>query len=259
MELLGDTLEKVATEKAGIIKRKTPVVIGETLQATSDVFISAAKMSESEIFFADKNYDSLLDDFDIRLPFRNYNIKEKETGKIFTGAIPLSGDYQQANLRTVFQIWKCLEKKLNITEKSLTDGIKNVIANTGLQGRWQTLRENPAVICDTGHNFEGLECVLNQLSKIAAGKRRFVLGFVNDKDVDAILPLFPKNAIYYFTKASIPRAMDENVLMQKAIATGLRGCSFPSVKEAYAAALTDSEASDLIFIGGSSFVVAEVL
>ena len=258
-ELLGDTPEKIAAEKAGIIKHKVPVIIGETTQATSSVFISAAGMSESEIFFADKNYDSLLDDFEISSPFRSYSIKERETGKVFKGVIPLGGDYQQANLKTVFQIWRCLEKKLNITEKSLTDGVMNIISNTGLQGRWQTLRESPTVICDTGHNHEGLEYVLNQLNKLSATKRRFVLGFVNDKDIDNILSLFPKNAIYYFTKASIPRAMDENILAQKAIATGLHGNNFPSVKEAYAAALADSDTSDLIFIGGSSFVVAEVV
>ena len=158
-ELLGDTLEKIATEKAGIIKRQTPVVIGETADATSNVFISKAEMLESEIFFADRNYEAFLDDFDIRSPFRNYNVKERETGKILTGAIPLGGDYQQANLKTVFQTWRCLDKKLNITEKSLVDGIRNVISNTGLQGRWQTLRQNPAVICDTGHNLEGLAYV----------------------------------------------------------------------------------------------------
>ena len=259
MEILGDTLEKVATEKAGIIKRKTPVVIGETTQATSNVFISAAEMSESQIFFADKNYDSLLDEFNIRSSLRSYSIKERETGKIFTGAIPLGGDYQQANLRTIFQTWRCLEKRLNITEKSLTDGIRNVVGNTGLQGRWQMIRENPTVICDTGHNLEGLKQVLNQLNKIAATKRRMVLGFVNDKDVDKILQLFPKDAIYYFTKPSIARAMDENILKQKAITAGLSGYSFSTVKEAYTAALNDSDSSDLIFIGGSSFVVAEVL
>ena len=259
MEFLGNTLEKVAIEKAGIIKRQTPVIIGETLQATSNVFVSAAAMSESEIFFADKNYDSVLDDFDICSPFRGYSVKERATGKIFTGVIPLGGDYQQANLRTVFQIWRCLEKKLNITEKSLTDGIRNVIGNTGLQGRWQIIRKTTTVICDTGHNFEGLEYVLNQLNKLEVSNRRLILGFVNDKDVDKILPLFPKDAVYYFTKASNARAINENILRQKALAAGLCGCSFPSVKEAYAAALADSAASDLIFIGGSSFVVAEVL
>ena len=259
LELLGDTLEKVAAEKAGIIKHQTPVIIGETTQTTSNVFISAARMAESEIFFADKNYDSSLDNFDIRSPLRGYSVKELATDKIFTGEIPLGGDYQQANLKTVFQAWRCLERKLNITEKSLMDGIRNVINNTGLQGRWQILRESPMVICDTGHNFEGLEYVLNQLDKQEVSNRRLVLGFVNDKDVDKILPLFPKNAVYYFTKASVPRAMDENILAGKALAAGLHGRSFPFVKDAYAAALADSAASDLIFIGGSSFVVAEVL
>ena len=259
LALLGDTLEKVAAEKAGIIKRQTPVVIGETLQTTRNVFISAAEMSQSEIFFADKNYNLLLDDFDIRSQFRGYSVNERATGKLFTGVIPLGGDYQKTNLQTVFQIWRCLEAKLNITEQSLTEGIRNVVSNTGLQGRWQIIRENPTVICDTGHNPEGLEYVINQLNKLDVGKRRMVLGFANDKDVDKVLPLFPKDAVYYFTKASIPRAMNENTLKQKAFAAGLRGRSFPSVREAYAAALNDSDTSDIIFIGGSTFVVAEVL
>ena len=259
MEFLGDTLEKVAIEKAGIIKPHTTVVIGEAIETTENIFKSAARISGSEIFFADKTFESSLADLNILEPFRNYTVTEKETGKTFNGAISLGGDYQAANLRTVFQTWRCLEKKLNISEEALSEGIKNVIRNTGLQGRWQILRHKPVVICDTGHNFEGLKYVLGQINKISVGKRRLVLGFVNDKDVDKILPLFPKDAIYYFTKASIPRAMDEDVLKKKASEAGLYGDSFPSVEGAYNAALADSDASDLIFIGGSTFVVAEVL
>lgn len=260
-DILGDTPEKIAAEKAGIIKRRTPVVIGETTLATRHVFVEAARRQESEIFFAGENYDSLLDTYDILSPYRTYTVTEHATRKIFRGTIPLAGDYQQANLKTVFQTWRCLEKKLNITERSLTGGIGNVTVNTGMQGRWQTLRNTPLVICDTGHNAEGIEYVSGQLERIAAGKRRLriVLGFANDKDVDRILPLFPGDAVYYFTKASIPRAMDENILKTKALAAGLHGHGFPSVKEAFDSALAESDESDIIFIGGSFFVVAEVL
>ena len=259
MEFLGDTLEKVAFEKAGIIKRGTPVIIGETLETTENIFVSAARELAAEIFFADKNFESTLGDFNILEPFRNYTVKEKDTNKTFNGVIPLGGDYQAANLRTVFQVWRLLGKKLDISEKALSEGIRNVIDNTGLQGRWQILNKQPVVICDTGHNFEGLKYVFEQINKISVGKRRLVLGFVNDKDVENIFPLFPKDAIYYFTKASIPRAMDENILKMKASSAGLYGDSFPSVRDAYAATLADSDAFDLIFIGGSTFVVAEVL
>ncbi|MDR2887472.1 MAG: bifunctional folylpolyglutamate synthase/dihydrofolate synthase [Bacteroidales bacterium] len=261
MDILGNTPEKIAAEKAGIIKHGTPVVIGETTPATHRVFTGAARRQEAEIFFAAENYGSLLGDFDILSPARTYTVTEHATRKIFRGTVPLAGDYQQANLKTVFQTWRCLEKKLAITEQSLTGGIANVTVNTGLQGRWQTLGNSPLVICDTGHNIEGIEYVSRQLERIASDKRRLhlVLGFANDKDVDKILPLFPRNAVYYFTKAAIPRAMDENTLKAKALAAGLHAYSFQSVREAFASALTASGETDIIFIGGSFFIVAEVL
>lgn len=259
MDLLGNTLEKVAGEKAGIIKHGIPVVIGEKKHETQNVFISAAKKTISDIYFAEDKFLCQLDEMNSDMSGRTYTIQETGTDKYISGIIPLAGDYQQANLRTVFQLFSCLKVKLRLTEQNLTDGISNVIKNTGFQGRWQILRRNPLVICDTGHNLEGLEYVMNQIMKIPATKRHLVIGFVSDKDLDSVLPVFPTDAEYYFTKAAVPRAMDENLLRAEAFRFGLQGSSYPSVTEALNAAIARSTPTDLVFVGGSTFVVAEVI
>jgi dihydrofolate synthase/folylpolyglutamate synthase len=175
------------------------------------------------------------------------------------GAIPLGGDYQEANLRTLVQLLKCLEGTLKVTDENIVDGISNVVKNTGFMGRWQILGSSPLIVCDTGHNREGLEYVIKQLLMISAVKRHIVIGFVSDKDTGSVLPLFPPDAEYYFTKASVPRAMDENILMKQASEYGLNGKSYSRVGEAYSAAKANAGPEDLIFIGGSTFVVAEVI
>ena len=259
MDLLGNTLGEVALEKAGIIKNNIPVIIGENNPETKDVFISSAKKSMSDLYFAEDNCVCQLGELNNDMSGRSYTLNETGTNKSISGVIPLAGDYQKANLRTIFQLFICLKRRLELTERNLTDGISNVIKNTGFQGRWQVLRRNPLVICDTGHNLEGLEYVMNQVKKIPAKRRHMIIGFVSDKDLDSVLPLFPADAEYYFTKAAVPRAMDENRLMNEASRFGLKGSSYASVNEAFNAAMTFVGPTDLIFIGGSTFVVAEVI
>ena len=259
MDLLGNTLEKVATEKAGIIKRGVPVVIGETQPDTSAVFTSFANNLQSQIFFSDQNFSCRLDPSDTDLDMRGFTVADLKRNRSFSGNIPLTGDYQEANLRTISQLYSCLETKLNLSEADLITGISNVIKNTGLQGRWQLLGRKPLVICDTGHNHEGLEYVIKQLLKIPVIKRHIILGFVNDKDLTSVLPLFPVDSVYYFTKASVPRALDENKLMSEAVRYGLIGSSFSTIKDACNEAIKNAGPDDLIFIGGSTFVVAEVI
>ena len=259
MDLLGGTLEKVAAEKAGIIKQNIPVVIGESLHETRDVFINSAIRTLSEIYFADKNYKCILGDSLGKTGERDFMMRIRAEKRDITGIIPLGGDYQAKNLQTLFQVCKCIRKSFDLTERSILLGIRNVITNTGLMGRWQVLSNKPFVICDTGHNKEGLEYVIRQIGLIKANEVHFVIGFVSDKDLSLILPLFPDNAQYYFTRASVPRALDEKILKKEASRFDLKGDCFPSVKIAYEAALKNASPDDLVFIGGSTFVVAEVL
>ncbi len=235
-QFLGTTLELIAKEKAGIIKQNIPVVIGEYINETKPVFISKAKDSNSEIYFAS----------DL--------IKE-----VYPSV--LLGDYQASNIKTVIQTINVLEsqKQFKISEENIKKGLLNVIKNTGLHGRWQQLQENPLVICDTAHNKHGLKIVLKQIQKQQFEQLHFVFGVVNDKDLDSILGLFPKNATYYFCKPNIPRGLDAKILKEKCYTFGLIGDLYVSVVDAYAAALAKSCSKDMIYIGGSTFVVSEIL
>jgi dihydrofolate synthase/folylpolyglutamate synthase len=259
MDLLGDTLGKVASEKAGIIKRNIPVIIGETHPETKDIFIAKATETDSYIHFADESFSCGLDESDSHSGRRNYRITDSVTNKCFTGETPLGGDYQVKNLIAVFSAIKNLKGVFNISDKNISDGIRNVVENTGLQGRWQILGHNPLTICDTGHNKEGLEFVIDQLLRIEKRRLHIIIGFVNDKDLKSVLPLFPAAASYYFTKASIPRALNEAGLKSEAAHYGLYGECYKDVKTALESARLNASASDVIFIGGSTFIVAEVL
>ncbi len=259
MDLLGDSIEKIAYEKAGIIKQGVPVVIGEKKPETENIFMTSAKIAGSQVFFAEDNFCCELERIDLNKPLRKYNINELNKDGLFTGAIPLGGDYQAANITTLFQLFSCLVDVLSVNGDNISSGIHNVIRNTGLQGRWQVLQRNPVIICDTGHNLEGLKYVIKQVLEISASKRHFVIGFVSDKDLDSVLPLFPSESEYYFTRASVPRAMDAKKLMDAASRYGLKGRCFSSVTEAYNTAKGEADISDLIFVGGSTFVVSEVL
>ena len=232
---LGTTLAEIASEKAGIIKSKIPVVIGEAKPETTAVFIDKARKEKSPILF----------------------VEEEELPEFKTD---LLGNYQIKNYKTAYATLGVLKQKgWGISNKNIENGFLNVAKNTGLQGRWQLLNKSPKVICDTAHNIEGLSLVLNQLKEEDFDQMHIVLGVVADKNLDAILPLFPKNAIYYFCKPAVIRGLAEAKLQQKARAYELIGASYVSVSEAYKSAMTAAKAKDLIFIGGSTFVVAEIL
>lgn len=236
IQFLGNTLAAIAVEKAGIIKHGIPVVVGEYTSETKPVFEAKAKETHSEIYFASDLIET-------------------------TYPSVLLGDYQVHNKKTVAQAIKVLQalQEFIISEHNIRNGFSNVIKNTGLQGRWQQLQSNPKVICDTAHNKQGLEIVMNQVLKEDFEKLHVVLGVVNDKDLDEILPLFPKNAQYYFCRPNIPRGLDVETLHQKAEVYKLSGSTFDSVSEAYRNALKTAAKNDFIYIGGSTFVVAEIL
>ena len=234
-QFLGNTLEKVAFEKAGIIKTAVPASIGETLPETKRVFEEIASEKNAPIVFA-------------------------ETCDATSYTSDLKGFYQQKNIRTVISTLRILQKKVwNISEENIQKGLMNTVRNTGLMGRWQLLKNNPKVICDTAHNKEGLQLVMEQLASEDFQKLHIVLGVVSDKDLASVLPLFPQNAAYYFCKPNIPRGLEASLLLTKARGFGLLGEEYISVSKAYKAALKRALPSDLVFVGGSTFVVAEVV
>jgi dihydrofolate synthase/folylpolyglutamate synthase len=259
LDLLGDTLEKIAVEKAGIIKRNVPVIISETQPETKNVFIKKAEENGTSIMFADEVFSCDLKQNKNLTSGREYLMTELSTNNKLKGKTFLGGNYQSKNLQAVFTAFKLLKNIFKVSEKNVSEGIRNVIINTGIQGRWQILSSSPLTICDTGHNKEGLEYVMNQIKKVPSSALHIVIGFVNDKDLGSVLPLFPTNAIYYFTKASVPRALNEIKLKMEAEKYGLAGQSYPDVRTALYWARKQANESDVIFIGGSTFVVAEVV
>ncbi|MEZ4792613.1 MAG: folylpolyglutamate synthase/dihydrofolate synthase family protein [Gelidibacter sp.] len=235
IQFLGTTLEAIAKEKGGIIKHKIPVVVGETQIETYEVFKQLAKMNDSEIFFADK-----------------------EILKVYES--DLKGYYQEKNIKTVLQTIKIIKNRgFEITEKNIQIGLLKVVDNTGLKGRWHILQQQPKIICDTAHNKEGLLYVMKQLKDESYDKLHMVFGVVNDKDIESILPILPKNAIYYFCKPNIPRGLDAEELQRKFMLNGFSGVTYSSVEDALNAAKKHATKNDLIYVGGSTFVVAEII
>ncbi len=232
-DLLGDSIEKIAYEKAGIIKPYTPVVISEKQEETTKVFREVAKSQQAKIIFAeDKNY-------------KNYTTS-------------LKGVYQNRNIKGVVAVIRTLAN-FNVSEEHISQGLAKVVENTGLLGRWQILGEGPRIIADTAHNSEGLNLVIEQLSHEIYDELWIVLGFVKEKDLDQLLPLFPKEAHYLFCRPDIPRGMDAEVLKSKAGEYGLKGAFYHSVSNALKTAKKEAKKTDLIFVGGSNFTVAEVV
>jgi len=258
-DLLGDTLLKIAAEKAGIIKTNIPVVISETQDEISDLFVMTAQQRNSEILFADRAFDCRFDYLNYRTGKRKYKVLEKSTGRIFKGEVSLGGDYQARNIQAVFQSVRVLQNTTCCSDLNIIDGIRRTVGNTGLMGRWHIAGRKPLVVCDTGHNLEGLSYVISQLKTCGAEKLHIVIGFVSDKDRASVLPLFPSDAIYYFTRASVPRALDEKVLMGDAGKWNLKGTSHSDVRSAVKSALEAAGETDVVFIGGSTFIVADAL
>ena len=235
MQMLGDTLEKIALEKAGIIKKNIPVVIGETQSETELVFKQKAKSVNSEIYFVDQLINDVLES-------------------------DLKGSYQVHNIKTVMQSVKVLRQSgFKISEPQLQKGLLNIIKNTGLKGRWQVLGKEPKIICDTAHNREGLTYVIKQLQSETFDKLHIVFGVVNDKNLDSILPLLPKLATYYFCKPNVERGLDADKLHSVFEKNQFSGKPYESVNEALNNAKLNANKNDLIYIGGSTFVVAEII
>jgi dihydrofolate synthase/folylpolyglutamate synthase len=259
--LLGNTLEKIAGEKAGIIKNGSPVVIGECVLETKNIFTDKARSENTSIVFAEEVYQfnsaKQIENEELYLSLnitRNGELvyKEIECG--------LPGFYQKKNIVTVLSAIEVLNyQNFSLSEEIIRRGIKNVILNTGLLGRWQVLQKSPLVIADTGHNEAGINEVLNQISHVAHDQLHFILGMVNDKDISTILKMLPEKAVYYFCKAKIPRAMDAAELAALAKVSGLQGEIYSSVAHALNAAKNKAKSNDLIFVGGSTFTVAEVV
>mgnify|MGYP003407463022 FL=1 len=258
-QFLGTTIESIATEKAGIIKKNCPIVISQTQAQAKETFITKADAENSPIVFADQylsadktNQDSGSLTADI---IQSNQIRFKDL------QIPLAGDYQQKNILGAIAVIDALNKHhdFGISDATIREGIENLNNNFPLLGRWQRLCENPLTICDTGHNEDGLKFVLSQLAKQKYKTLRFVLGMVNDKDVDTVLSMLNKDAVYYLCKADIPRGLAVQVLAEKASKAGLTYKECDSVAQALKQAQSESEPGDLVFVGGSTFTVAEVV
>ncbi|HET6245993.1 MAG: bifunctional folylpolyglutamate synthase/dihydrofolate synthase [Bacteroidetes bacterium] len=258
--LLGDTLEKIAAEKAGIIKHGIPIIIGETQNEIKHVFNEKANLLSAPILYAeDEGKIHSIEKIAGIEPVMKLNIS---FGPKFYKNIscPLTGNYQTKNLVTAITAINHLsDNHFQIKDEAIHKGIQKVIENTGLMGRWQILSTNPLSICDAAHNEAGLAIVIEQIKQIPYKNLHIILGVVADKDIENILKLFPTKASYYFCKADIPRAMEAQDLQEKALKYGLTGTVFISVKQAFKIATEKAEKDDLIFIGGSTFVVAEVV
>jgi dihydrofolate synthase/folylpolyglutamate synthase len=259
MALLGETKQQIATEKAGIIKPGIPVVIGESIEETAPVFQSTANANQSKLMLANEKY---------AIPYSTQTTDFQQIFQVYQSnrliypdlKTPLLGIYQRKNSATVLTAVDELKNSgFNIESNHIYNGFANVVKNTSLMGRWQVLNTNPLTVCDTGHNEDGIKQVVEQISQTPYKQLHMVIGMVNDKDVQKVLQLLPQNAIYYFTRAAIPRSLDADELRIQAQKIGLSGLSYPTVAEAVKIAKKNAGVNDLIFIGGSTFVVAEVV
>ncbi|NDW18242.1 bifunctional folylpolyglutamate synthase/dihydrofolate synthase [Dysgonomonas sp. 216] len=253
IQYLGSSLEKIAEEKAGIIKTGVPVVIGETTPQTKDVFIKKSDETKSPIVFADQK--------NIILSENRVNGKWIfDTKEYLNLECELAGDAQVKNAATVLASLEILKNKgYNIPANAVYNGFAHVTSLTGLMGRWQIVQQTPKVVCDTAHNVGGIEYIVHQLNEERYHHLHIVLGMANDKDISKVLALLPKHAIYYFTKANISRALNEKELQYQAETFELQGNTFTSVKEAVNTALSNAQPDDFVFIGGSNFIVGEAL
>lgn len=258
MNLLGNTLPLIAEEKAGIIKSRVPVTISQTQLEVISVFNNKAKELKSPIEFADKNYKVISSKHEN--DFLVIELLHKKTNTKHSYQLDLQGSYQIKNLMGVLNTIEILKSEgFLIEDQMIQKALSHVQKITGLQGRWQVIQTKPLVIADTGHNQDGIKEVLENIKRYTYKKLHFVLGVVNDKDISTVLKMLPKDATYYFCKASIPRALDEKELSIQATNVGLIGKTYKTVPEALAAAKKQAKTSDLIFVGGSTFTVADIL
>lgn len=256
---LGDTIGKIAAEKAGIIKRRVPVVIGQTQANTKDIFLEKAAEKEADIYFADQKYSVRINGGKNDIQSCSYNVYREGKPFLMDLCTDMQGDFQALNIITVMQARELLAKSLKLDDAAVFSGLGNVRSNTGFMGRWQIIRKAPLIVCDSAHNIEGIKLSMAQLMKTGAREFHIVFGIVNDKDADTILGLLPPGAKYYFARASVPRALDSDILRGKAEEYSLPGQAFQSVWSAFLSAMEKSGKDDVIYIGGSSFVVADFL
>ncbi len=257
-QFLGETLPEIAGEKAGIVKQNVPVVVGEFQQEVAEVFEGKARGTNSRLRFANREWETRkqdLEDDKLEMYLRHYDGMELEV------VSELSGPHQGKNLITVLEVVRTLsDSGWNLTREHFKEGINSVVKNTGLRGRWQVLQRDPLIIADTAHNREGLEPNLKRLlSNRKPEQLHFVWGMVNDKDVAKTLEMLPKESSYYLCKPDVPRGLDVSTLTQAANIMGLKNFSYESVQQALGAAKSEAAADDIIYVGGSTFVVAEVV
>jgi dihydrofolate synthase / folylpolyglutamate synthase len=255
MRFLGNSLQEIAREKAGIIKPGVPVVVGESQSAVEDVFREKAESVNAPVTFADQQWSAQ--------PIAQHAVNISYNGKLFLKDtfFPLDGNYQHQNLCTAMEAIRVFSEKTRRTfsKEVISGGLANVVKSTGLSGRWQTIGTRPLVICDSGHNADGIRRVVENIRDIPYRNLHIVFGMVNDKSTEGILSLLPVEACYYFCKPAIPRGMDAGSLAAEAQQFGLSGKAFENVNQALTAAKAAAASDDLIFVGGSTFVVAEVV
>lgn len=257
MQFLGDTREKIATEKGGIIKETVPVVIGEKNPETTPVFEQLAGEKQAQLFYAQ-------DEIQIeRYQYSNNGFRFSVNGENHASKefyLPLLGEYQMNNIKTVFKVLDILQGQFEkVNTNSIHVGLKNLIPNTGFLGRFQLLSDKPLTIADSGHNEQAIRMSVQEISRMGKKRIHFVLGMVNDKDIASVLKLLPPDAVYYFAKAGIPRGLPAEELKAKAGEAGLQGQVYASVPEAYKQARANAASDELVFVGGSIFTVAEVV
>jgi dihydrofolate synthase/folylpolyglutamate synthase len=250
-DLLGNTLRKIAFEKAGIIKKEIPAVISETQSDTYGVFIEKSRKERAPIVFASESVTARLDDETLTVNHGSETYEVKP--------FPLRGIYQEKNVPGVVKTIEVLNQRgMKIDREAVVSGLRDVVVNTGLKGRWQTIGHEPLTICDTGHNEAGIEQILRQIMREKFQKLFLVVGMVKDKDISGVLKQLPKDAAYFFCEANIPRALPASGLAAQASSFGLKGTVIPNVNDAIAAARKSASPNDLVFVGGSTFVVAEI-
>ena len=257
MNMLGDTLPLIAFEKAGIIKPKVPVVIGETQPESKDVFLQVATEKQAPVIFADQHFVCK----PLKITGTGFSCHVYKNGQPEYQHLEVNafGTYQYKNLITVLQAVDLLKKQWKISETAVRNGLSQLRNLTRFMGRWHIIGHQPLIICDSAHNEAGIREAMIELGQAPARKLHIVLGFVNDKSISDILPLFPQHAVYYFAKANIPRGLEANILKENAAEAGLSGKAYRSVRLALKAAKRKASPEDVIFVGGSIFVVGEVL
>jgi dihydrofolate synthase/folylpolyglutamate synthase len=259
MNMLGDTLPLIAGEKAGIIKPGIPVIVGEYQPDVADVFINKARAENAPMSFASEDWGILK--LEVSSEYLKFDIQKKDSGLRIQGLrLDLPGIYQLKNVKTVLSAVNELRHQgFAISDEQINAALGSVKNLTGLHGRWETLSHHPLTICDTGHNPEGITEVLKNIESTPHENLHIVMGVVNDKDISKILAMLPKHATYYFCKPDIPRGLDAELLQQKAGTLGLHGEIYVSVKAALKMAQSQADKNDLVFVGGSTFVVAEIV